>query len=747
MAAALAGCSTDPSAGSVGGACVDGACDTGLTCLSDLCVDASSLEPPPPAEVELAKIVSLAVKDNQDNVATSFAQHHPVTVHLWLLPEHGNHQHTIQVGLIEALEPGQDESTQHTCQLGSFEVELLASDQAVPAPVEFSHKFIIPNDCLREGDAVQTFNVWVAIDPTHAEEGDHAGIPESSHNTQFFDVNLTDTEGENRNAECYLDLAGQTGQGCIVDLEVHASPGLDVEFEEFELETEIGVVPRQGSYACDDGVSLTEADCLAAGQLWQLATELCDTDHGAPVLEVDGSFTLFGAEAHDGVTEGPVQPDVLDTFGPDAKLRIFYDFCPAEKVGDAYDCVAGESYVPLLLASTEHADFVCSNPAYTTQADCESHAGTWGPQQAPLVPSDDFADLPAGEPHHFHHKIFVEDGTAACSAYLGGWRDYGLFNLRVCAVPEGFTEDSHHGDHDANNCIVKQVQLIPGSFPEQGASNLEMVKDWGTSTGNDVVSANLALGTQNYLNLSGASTNNYAVANVGGWFSFPVVNLWAKANANVSIVGSGYDAGVEVFGVKLWGVADEVPSYHQTWNVSFQREYCMTYNYGVAGLGLNVKLCAGGSAGIDAEATINAATGAGNPPFDQSTKIGQATLTVTPYAQITAQASAYADLAALKGGATGDITLVSLRVPAVGDLKWGLVSGPSLVVTGAASLDLSLTLLQGSINVWVKAWQPSMCGWWPCSDWADVFNKNIAEWAGLNYSYNLFSQNAQLTLF
>jgi hypothetical protein len=739
---------------------------------------------------------------------------------MMISPEMEEHSHTVVVGLVQKAEAGDENTDLNTCLLGSFDAEYFmdpGADAGTGEPFHFSETFLVNDDCLPgSGDAgttlTGTYNLWVGMNPALSPTGDELTDPEN-YNTQFFNAAKVDLEpGPNRNDLCYSDYSEMTGQGCIHGLVLTDSPGLDVDIVDFASESSVAVLHRDevyGCYACSDGESTSESDCLAGGDdagtntwdmvapdagsydaadcasndgIWASTGAIdCSHDHGQPLLELDGTLIVYGHPHHDDETEGTVENNdaISGAHGDADHIRVTYELCP---YGGQDSCAPGTDWSSLQIAGDADGTFACSDATHTTEQDCLAPgtcsdtqytdeaacitatetwtaANNWGPREAELADYLQIDDLAAATPFEFHHKVFLEGGTDACTSTLGDWSQYGLFHVRVCTETT-FDESGDHAHHDDNNCEMISVNIIRDTpVASTDASSYDLSRTWDTSTGNSVVGANAGVGTVNNVNLSGATTHNYGYANVTGWVGFSIFNIYADAAAYVSIVGSNYDAAISILGTTYWSASDEIAAYSNSWDYTYTKSYCYTYNYGIAGLGLNISLCASGSAGltttVDIEAVdIEPMEGSGGAPFADSTRIGNATITATPEASLSLSATASANLAVLRGGATGTLNLVVVSIPAVGNLRWGLIAGPSLVMVGNASLDLSLNFLSGSVSAYVEAWYPSWCGcgsWcpgYPCGNWGTIWSDNIATWSGFTYSYNLYSYNSgTITLF
>lgn len=520
--------------------------------------------------------------------------------------------------------------------------------------------------------------------------GGEKGEKADSLGTQFFNEERLDLGDQGRNDKC----VGPDGKsGCVIDLTVTKSLGENVSIDALTPTSHVGVLsPR------------------------------CTVDFAAPLASVNGTMRLFGSDAHNGTKEGEAAMNGLSQ-----PVSVSYSLCPRGADGS---CAPGSAYTPLAVGAPGEGQKL--SDALTVDR------------------------LVNAEPHVFTHGVFVAPESDACARLTGteagNWSQYSAFNLRVCEKAP-FAESRNGGDAAADDCRVEAIQIVVATPSHAGAADSwQLYKDYSSYAGNDVVNVSASFGTDNNLNLSGASTHNWANAGVGGWFGFNLFNIWADAAANVAIVGSGASAGVQVFGQTLWQYQNQVSEIHYAYNPGFSQQACLSYNFGVAGLGLNVSACAVGSVGLNASLDVVAQNGNAGAPFAAATKVGHATVNVTPWASLQLNASAWADIGVSNGGVTGTLTLLNVSLPATGDLKWGLVSlSPvGLVVTADTRLDINLNTLSGNIHGWVDVLTPDWCscGSWcpgyPCDSWSTVWSEDLVSWGGWGASWNLLQAGGQM---
>ena len=117
-------------------------------------------------------------------------------------------------------------------------------------------------------------------------------------------------------------------------------------------------------------------------------------------------------------------------------------------------------------------------------------------------------------------------------------------------------------------------------------------------------------------------------------------------------------------------------------------------------------------------------------------------------------ATASVDLAAIVGGISGNLNIITTSLPATADLAWGLVDSGgevALMTTYGASLDLENELLSGTVSVFVNRYSVSWCSaWWgsyPCgSGWSTIVSQPLVSYSGFNYNYNLMSLSGNIIL-
>lgn len=634
-------------------------------------------------------ITYLRLSDGHDRVLPAYAVDHPVRLTIRIRARAESHEHSLFFGLVEKLpaEAGRDQA--HTCLIDAFQVQY---HDAGADGTTFVHDAVLPEACHKPG---ATFNLWVAMNPAVSKEGAPGQTSGKDYNTQFFNALYEDMDGEDRNRLCRGD---DGNAGCVIDLKVEDSPGMNVRVDRFSPRSSVAAVP---------------ADCRV--------------EPAEPPISATTELRIVGARPYDSVrpTAGPVE--ALSSGGA---LQLRYSLCPAG--GQAPGCAPGTSWATLSILGT--AD-----------------------EPSKLVEFDAVRNMAVAMPDLRHHDLYAPPGSVACERLTGAggedWRTYGTYWVRACAdVPFGEADSAGMAADD--NCAYAQVRLVLTTPPQTLSTSYSLSKAWDKSVGNSVVGVGATLGTDNNLSINGAEHRSYGRVGLTGWFSTNLAEVDLSGGAFASLVGTGLHGSIKVLGATLWSYDKEFSDYAMKWDYKYSKRACARYNYGVAGLGFNLSLCATGEAGLSTDLKINGAAGPGPAPFDTASVVGGVTGVTSPYVNMQFNASASVNLAAAKGGINGDLNLIKVSTPATVDLRFGLLSPkpPSVLVKGSAQLDLSVELLSGRVYGWAEVWRPDWCscGRWcpgyPCGTWQDVWSSNLVSFGVSKITSNLYKNSVQTTL-
>jgi len=682
--------------------------------LSGAACDDPAQAVPFPSMADVGTITHLDVVSEDGEPLAEYHTGHPVTVTLHVKLNQGVTPDILlktHVGLVKKLEAGDASATGWSCYLGSLHYPDKPVVFEKSGSVVLTGVLPLPQNCLPPEADSAVFNVWVALNP--ATEIDHPrGTPVAQEdlNTQFFVHDPERTHNAEQNAAC-LDRAGSPG--CVLDLRVSKSPGYNLDFRRLEVASNVFVLDLD---ACE-----------------AMAPQAANA-----TIEANVGLTLYGADADDGATPATTYKNSLDALveaGKGVSLRAA--LCPRAPDGN---CVSGTDYLPLAVAG----------------------AWTSGGQ----APGDAFAEaiavtnLVSQRDHSYALDLHISPQSALCQGLVGSggqpgpWSRYTTFNLRMCAdVP--FVQAGNGADVTDDDCRVVVLRYVLAT--DQGSSladSLSFDYTWDRSTGNDIVGLSAAAGTVNHLNLDGASSDTYANAKLTGWLDVNLLDIDFRGLAYVSILGSGVSAHVDILGLREWGyekwVADGADTVTVSGDYNFAKDYCLMYNYGIAGVGLDASLCATGSAGVAPNAVIKAVQAAGAPPFDASTRIGDIQANAKPKVDFDLTASAYLDVAVAQGGVSGTLVLLHVDVPTSASLQWGLIDNkgkPALTIVSEVNSTLNCNVLAGDISVWVKLYEPAWCycdhwycpDWIPCFNWVDVVNKPLVSFAGYGLQTTLLN--------
>jgi len=709
-AVALAGCGSDDD----GDAKDNGAADAGASDAGQ--ADAGATDT---GDVQLkqrfhdhGQLIFLDVTDEDGATPKEFHAGHPLRITAILQPTKDFDGDiaglSLQFGLVQKYEKAADSAKVITCYLGEANQHSGTISKNDDGTWTYVMEQLIPESCVAGLDKgkSQIFNVWAGINMPQEHHAGDRYVADGDYNTVFFNAQQVDLDGLDRAKNC-KDRDGKAG--CIYDLPIAPSPGPNVAVTRFFLESTLMPVHLA---SCGTG-----------------------TVHADPGLSFELGLTLYGRDPHDGKTQDHATGNHLDDYLKSGEfIGISADICPLSDTSD--QCAKGTKFERLHLTSRS-ADKTTVETA----------------EQVKIT------SMRAGHEYIYGLDAHVDAMTTLCKrltdpASADTWANHSHFRLKVCATPP-FAEEGHSSDTDDDHCRVDVIRLVVMNDSGSGAAkSLGFKKTWAKKIGNSVVNGYADFGTDNSLNLSGARAHVWAKTGVGGWLHIPVADVEFDAAAQVAIVGSYMDGHVDVLGKRLYHYSKSIPEVELEYEKKWSKSYCITYNYGIAGIVLNASFCAGGGAGAKFDASIKAVEGSGVKPFADSTKIGVAEAGVTPFVDFNMSAKAELNLAIAKGGIKGTLTLVDVSLPTVGNLYWGLIKGPALVVTYGVTSKLNVELLHGDISVYVDLLKPKWCscGSWcpgyPCAEWKEVVHKSLASFNGWKYGIKLLDKksNKGLTL-
>jgi len=566
-----------------------------------------------------------------------------------------------------------------TCMVGGQEINLRTDG----SEQRFHPSFTIPTECAPQG--TKTYNLMVSFD---ALEIDQSGVSKT--------VVLTEREKASPDNQ-----ACQSGEplapGCVQDLSVGPSPGLDLELH---------------ALSADSSVAL-------------LFTGTPDpNEENSPSLTVHTGLNVFG---RDGYTHEAPADDTL----PGA-VDVVYSIAPASGSESS-------NWQPLMVgAPGAHAakatytqipsgtEFVATHDLYIEGQAATNLTTTW----------TGIANL--------NVRACVSTAAFKEAGNLGGTPLNGI------ADP---------GDNTGNNCQIIPVTLVQSPTSGAGASTLSFERSWTKSAGNSKFALNLNFGTSNVLDGSGARTNTSGDLYLSGLLAshFSLLRAWAKAGAMRQIANSYVDVGVDLFGINLYGYKKTLGNtitIDYTKNFSVSKQYCFpAFRYGVLVATVSVEACASGEVGLETKLHIQATNGPGAVPFDTAKISGVVSGTAKPYATLGATVIASLDATIARVGVEGILTIVDLSAPATIALDWGVVTNEGvdvMAVQPSAKWSMDLALLNATINLFADLRTIKLCKKWgikyPCGlTWTRKATLPLWSYSGPKHSWPLLNRTGELT--
>jgi hypothetical protein len=629
-----------------------------------------------------------------DAVSTTVYTDHELGISMTIQSTHDLDEVTVVVGLMEEHADGiSDEALADlkSCPLGRMTFTNLTAN----TPTTVQKDFLVHEDCLN-GETTGTFNLFTYIDPDEKikEFGSEA---EENNATVFNQQELSKTN----NQACQDP---DSNVGCIYSITVDANPGIDLAVAEFELESSVGIL-----YPAADHVDVT------AGQ----------EEFNRPHIKADTGIRLDGADRS---SENALS----------SATELRYDICPTSSAG----CQDGD-WMPLTIYS--------KTDSFNGHDRVES-----------------ISELPSGHVTYYSHDLYAEGTTLTKMQEDGDWANAYEYTVRACInkprdagfgltaftpVTEGIKD---HDDDDSNNCKYANVILaepknaVVDAPATVSSYSFDRSKTdfWGSHS---KIGVSLDAGTNNTLDFSGARTHTWAKADLEGWLPLNIIDAYAKANADVSIVGSSLDVKVAAFTKTYFSYTRSIPEYSWSKKWSISKKACTTFSYGIYVVALDVEVCASGKLGYDAELTISAKSGAGSGVFANSAKIGSIDPQFKPYLNFDGSADANIDAAVARAGIIATIAILDASGPVTGYLRWGLNDAAHMVIQGNINLKLVLDTLNGKIVAFADVREVKWCKKWfvhyPCGvRWKREATKTIVRWSGYKRTIELLNRTYNTTL-
>jgi hypothetical protein len=253
----------------------------------------------------------------------------------------------------------------------------------------------------------------------------------------------------------------------------------------------------------------------------------------------------------------------------------------------------------------------------------------------------------------------------------------------------------------------------------------------------------------------GAMASVNGQADLGGDYagslaSSPLFQGSVQAVGYVAVNNSFVSGSVNAFGYSLYSFNKTAdipnPIYSQDWSAS--KELCQSSTYVVVVIPITLEFCGSGTIGLKAELSIGSSGVQG-----QTGQGGQVQGTATPYAKLDASLSASVGVPGVSVGVQGSLTLISADAPLNTTLTWGLtgLSPLAMDITGNASLTLDLGTLDGDISLVAEYPSVQWCDGWlgveyPCELGTSSYTDPFISIEGLGMSERLLNANQTLSL-
>ena len=650
------------------------------------------------SDSETIAITHLSIPDGE----TTIYQYHPVNVKVGLklidsTSSASAKDISVVVGLVK--NPGSGSAdTSTTCYLASQSVQLDTNG----AETQVTLVGYPSDDCLASGETSRAVNLTVTAHPIDDL------LTLSDPNDQTIVLFTTSNIDNAVNRAC-TDASGIAG--CVIDLTVEPSPGLDVSITGFEPESSVAIL---WSPTDSDNV---HPDVTLTAEIANKPNFVVDTD-----IEVDG------------VSSGAV--NALDGVGT---VEVKYYIRPHSSTA---------SWMALTIRKSGN------------------HTATGHDTGVTLT------DLPTPNEISLDHDLYIEGDTYTAMATGGTWASESDFDLKACALTS-FTEGATDAVEAAeNNCMTARVTMgnprkpgsepldIPGVryFPSTWnyiwAPNYSYTKKFGNSKEKLKLHAYVQMGAG-----SESPDNNFSgrahiglKARLDGWLDVDLISLGGWNWADLTDTKGAYGYRLILLDHTLAGLSETYSSMPISYELSgvdksYSGSACVRFGYYIVVADISVKVCAAGSAGVQVGESVNFYAGGGSGDFADATVWGNLVLQVRPYTELDLTAAASIDLVVLVASLNANLTLLDVSLSSenrtdgdaglkpytTGIVSLGLV-GNSVVFTAGADSDFTLSALSGKIYVKGKYWDPC----WGLHCWESLGHYTITSWKGYSYSWYIY---------
>jgi len=648
---------------------------------------------------ETISITHLSIPDGE----TTIYQYHPVRVKVGLKLSNASTSGSVKdISVVVGLASPDD--TSKSCYLASQSVQLDTSG----AETQVTLVGYPSDDCLSSGETSRAVNLTVTAHPIDDL------LTLSDPNDQTIVLFTASNSGNAVNRAC-TDASGTAG--CVIDLTIEPSLGLDVAITSFEPASSVAILwsPTDSDHYSTD-VTLT-------AEVANKPNFVVDTD-----IEVVG-VSSGAANALEGV----------------GTVEVKYYIRPHSSTGSWMDL-------------TVRKDGNHTAAGHDTGVTLTS--------------------LPTPNEISLDNDLYIEGDTYTAMATGGTWASESDFYIQACVLTS-FTEGATDaGEAADNNCMTYRVTMGNPRKPDMTPQKpgYEPLDISGVRYSSDIFDYKYApyysyskkFGNKKerlYLNayvIMGAGVQHYPdtdvlsgrakiglSASLDGWLDRTLIGLRGWAHANLTDTSGDYGYKAILLGHTLAHLSESysMPITYDLPGVdkSYSKSACAHFGYYLVVADISVKVCAVGGAGLEVGETLNFYDGNGSGDFADATVWGDMVLKVRPYTELDLTAAASVDLLVLEASLNADLTLLDVSLSSenrtdgdtdledytTGIVSLGLVdSGSSVVFTAGADSDFTISTLSGKVYATGEYWTPF--------GWDSLGTYTITSWKGYSKSFPIY---------
>jgi len=602
------------------------------------------------------------------NAETTIYQYHPIDLTVGLKLKHtdassSSKDMTVMVGLVNLADPTK------TCNLVTRKVELSTDGDALVIPLTGTPS----EECLDANEASRDVNIVVSVHDT--DDLLNISSVDDITSVYFTSININNDE----NQEC-TDANEQAG--CVIDLVLKQSPGIDIVLNAFSPASSVGILWSQ-----DDADHHDENVTLSA--------DVSNIENFSVTTEV-------------GVIGAP--KGVLNALEGHGNVSIEYSIRPEGTY---------EDWKNITIRAANNNTAVGHNPKVTT------------------------SDLTTPGTTLFEHDLFIEGDAYTAMDTNGIWEYYNTFQLRTCAIAD-FSESSI-GNEFANNCLTDTVIIgnprnSTPSLSQNTRSVSRSARNYKTATNyrwalnyhhdkhygsskymgihmkrHALIGAGIDTSDDNSIKSSSALASLLFYIGIEGWVDFEILYLNDTMQANLSDSSLYYKKELKVLGLRYYSKEHtySLPEVYESNPLDLVKssKLCSKYRYELVVAHAELDICAVATAALKENNifTFNDASSSSLPPENlaDASVWGNITLEARPSIEADVTVKAEVDIGVLDAKVEAKLTLMNVSLDSknrkydiekreyvTGEIDVGLV-GTSTKFTANADVDLTLESLSG----------------------------------------------------